>query len=1617
MRDAMIYFRNSPSVFFWEAGNNAVTAEHMQEMTDLKAELDPDGGRFAGCRTISSVDQINAAEYVGTMLNRHAANAKTSMAAAGDKYMPIIETEYARDEAPRRVWDDFSPPDYDYKNWWLTQTDKNQDGYDLWDETSEDFARINASSYNEFWAGRVGGGGSELYTGAAIMVWSDSNMHTRNTHSENCRTSGKVDPVRIKKEAFYALQAVQSDTPAVHIVGHWSYPEYIKDDRENGNYWYEGTKEVGSGVTTHTEPNGIFLQRDPTKKPVYVIGSPDIVKVELYIDGDLVATNAKPDNNFVYKFTDIDVTQGDEVSVKAYDESDIEVAGDAISRTGAPAKINLKPVTGPDGLIADGSDVMYFDVEVVDENGNVCPLDYSRLDLELSGDGVLLGGYTSGVGDKITTHKDYTFAECGTNRIFVRSTRDAGKITLKVSNADLGSAEASVESKAFDNSVGDNTGLSTTMQRSYKADEKPPVIEQKVEPFKVLAPAVQAKFGEDGNTKVVTDVDTTVYYTVKVNGQELQLEGGMRAVDGSAGISVYGPIMQILKKLKIVGAVTDYSITEEAPITLTFSTAEHKYTIKNEINGIYTDDSEEYTEITENPTAKNGDMFVNYGAVLGYIPGVQMSKDEFGQVFEITTPGMEPTYGMKYSGGDGNVVISSEKAIENAALIFAAYDGGRLVKAVTRSVSVDAGDEITEAVPAEIMSAGTERKAMLWDSLEGMEPIYGAVELSDASMTAELASVDDDVTLLTDDPIPTVDPALCEEKVLTLDYSDKPDGVLTPTEKIDNIFPNDMGLTLQKESRISIDFKFDEGSEAAMRFTNKNNKTGPFLSFDGTNFRTQTGEKSYQNLGAIEANKWYRFVIEGTMAVTNAYADCWLYSLEGDTPTEIQKTTGMNLRNFGNSNNYLADRLEVTAGISIDNVSVTSLYANAVDVSAVKTDIKANENVMLSAIAKRNGREVTAPEFTWSLYNESGEPLTDETIKVENNMLLTTAQTPSQKIKVRATAKTKGSPYGEVTINITSIDTSQDKFNSIEITSEKDYVRLNEPAEIKVSAKLNDAEVTPADSEIVWTVLNEAGIRPLGNTGITVTNGTVEVTEDVIPQKITVRASNESGSAYDDIQLTVKPGTMILDGEPGNKDEFVSGDACEEIVTGRDIAEGSWDGSGYYKITAATGFVGLPENTAENVLYSADLKFGGNGAGWTIWDSGHGKQGMQVTNTGSSLGIVQDGSHTNTYCAVDTESWYNVQIMCSTGNKNAYANLIVYKYVDGKRVNPETGEEGKPYVATGIPMRNLSESSANHIEIQPNTCVDNVYCAKIVPDELKANVDKSTMFAGQSIQGSVTALWKGVPFGNTLAGLIRWVVYNGDNTAPLGSDLVTVDSATGKLTVDPLAEKQTVYLRVQTLDGILYDSVKVDIQSNDIFTIDSIGFNEDYSAVVQLGVMKGVAYSDNVTFIIAVYDKTTGEMVSVSSRKMSAKNIARYNDGDEPVGIPVNAPMPGGITAAGSDQYDIWVYTMTSDSENVEVTEDDGTIEAAFDNGKLSFTAKPEFDAASQVIVMVVKPGTVTTSVQDSDIVYINQYTGASLADLTDIPASADDAGDYIVKMAGKQNGISEIRTGVVTKE
>src|SRR5271156_5868328 len=108
MRDNTIYFRNDPSVEFYEACNGEPSAQHMTDMLNIRLQWDPSGGRLAGARTNDSDTTVGIREYSGTM-DENGDQATT----------PLFDCEYGRTEGPRRVWDEYSPlynPDWNGTN-------------------------------------------------------------------------------------------------------------------------------------------------------------------------------------------------------------------------------------------------------------------------------------------------------------------------------------------------------------------------------------------------------------------------------------------------------------------------------------------------------------------------------------------------------------------------------------------------------------------------------------------------------------------------------------------------------------------------------------------------------------------------------------------------------------------------------------------------------------------------------------------------------------------------------------------------------------------------------------------------------------------------------------------------------------------------------------------------------------------------------------------------------------------------------------------------------------------------------------------------------------------------------------------------------------------------------------------------------------------------------------------------------------------------------------------------------------------------------------------------------------------------------------------------------------
>ena len=387
MRDSMIYLRNHPSVLFWESGNNGISADHMKQMHDLRLRWDPNGGRAIGCRSIHDEDALPYAEYDGTMVSMDPRIFK--LKSYTDMFRgysderrdraPLIEAEDFRDEAARRFWDDYSPPSFGFHK-------KPEDTYN-WN--SETFCLATIKRYHEYFEERISNPNPKhsKWSGYASIIFADSNSHGRQYASEVCRVSGKVDAVRLPKEAYFTYRVLQNDQPDIHIIGHWSYP---------------------AGTT----------------KTMYVVSNCDTV--ELILNGVSLGKVTQPTDGWLFSFPGITWQPGE---IKANGSNKGKVVCEHTLTTSGPGKrIKLTPITGPMGLQADGSDVALIDVEVVDENGRRCPTDEARVDFTVTGPAIWRGGYNSGIPG--STNNLYLNTECGINRVAIRSTLVPGTVTI-----------------------------------------------------------------------------------------------------------------------------------------------------------------------------------------------------------------------------------------------------------------------------------------------------------------------------------------------------------------------------------------------------------------------------------------------------------------------------------------------------------------------------------------------------------------------------------------------------------------------------------------------------------------------------------------------------------------------------------------------------------------------------------------------------------------------------------------------------------------------------------------------------------------------------------------------------------------------------------------------------------------------------------------------------------------------------------------------------------------------------------------------------------------------------------------------------------------------------------
>lgn len=208
---------------------------------------------------------------------------------------------------------------------------------------------------------------------------------------------GIIDLASIPKDRYYLYRSVwNKEAETLHILPHWNW---------------EG--------------------REGEKTPVFVYTN--YPSAELFINGKSYGRQTKHKNGTVenrYRLMWHDaVYQPGEVRVVAYDEQGNPVAEKTVRTAGKPHHIEL--VTDRSSLQADGKDLAYVTLRIVDKDGNLCPNDGRLVSFKVKG----VGKYRASANGDPTCldlfHKPEMHAFGGMLTVIVQSGEKTGEIELQ----------------------------------------------------------------------------------------------------------------------------------------------------------------------------------------------------------------------------------------------------------------------------------------------------------------------------------------------------------------------------------------------------------------------------------------------------------------------------------------------------------------------------------------------------------------------------------------------------------------------------------------------------------------------------------------------------------------------------------------------------------------------------------------------------------------------------------------------------------------------------------------------------------------------------------------------------------------------------------------------------------------------------------------------------------------------------------------------------------------------------------------------------------------------------------------------------------------------------------
>ena len=402
MVNMLHHFRNNPSVVMWSIGNEVPT-QCSAEGYKVAAFLQNICHREDPTRPVTcGMDQVTCVLNNGfaTLLDVPGFNYRTFRYLEAYNLLPqsvVLGSETASTVSSRGV--------YKFpvvRRHTAIYDDHQSSGYDLehcsWSNVpDEDFALADDYPWTM---------GQFVWTGFDYL--GEPSPYDTDAWPSHSSVFGIIDLASIPKDRYYLYRSIwNKNDHTLHVLPHWTWPE------------------------RKGEITPVFVYTDYPEAELFVNGKSYGKQRKLSAD-EARALQGKDSlwlqRRYRLMWTDV-VYEPGELKVVAYDKSG-KVAEEKIVRTaGRPHHLELVPDRVE--LTANGKDLAYVTVRVVDKDGNLCPFDDRLVNFSVKGAGEYAAGANGNAASLDLFHLPRMHAFSGQLTAIVKAGKEEGEIVLE----------------------------------------------------------------------------------------------------------------------------------------------------------------------------------------------------------------------------------------------------------------------------------------------------------------------------------------------------------------------------------------------------------------------------------------------------------------------------------------------------------------------------------------------------------------------------------------------------------------------------------------------------------------------------------------------------------------------------------------------------------------------------------------------------------------------------------------------------------------------------------------------------------------------------------------------------------------------------------------------------------------------------------------------------------------------------------------------------------------------------------------------------------------------------------------------------------------------------------